>query len=101
MILRCFMYFTFFFLVSDGLMEVYVSAMENPSQFWVQIVGPGTMALDKLVSEMTTYYDNEENYEIHRLKNVNTLIEQLNTLICNYKGRYLKNIFVLLFYLLR
>ncbi|CAD1478887.1 unnamed protein product, partial [Heterotrigona itama] len=57
-------------LVSDGLMEVYVSAMENPSQFWVQIVGPGTTALDKLVSEMTTYYDDEENYEIHKLKNI-------------------------------
>ncbi|XP_043508777.1 tudor and KH domain-containing protein homolog [Frieseomelitta varia] len=56
--------------VSDGLMEVYVSAMENPSQFWVQIVGPGTTALDKLVSEMNTYYDNEENYEMHRLKNI-------------------------------
>lgn len=56
--------------VTDGIMEVFVSAMESPSQFWVQIVGPGTTALDKLVLEMTTYYNDEENLELHTLKNV-------------------------------
>ncbi|KAK1120863.1 hypothetical protein K0M31_011064 [Melipona bicolor] len=56
--------------VSDDLIEVYVSGVKNPNQFWVQIVGPGIIALDELVSEMTTYYDNKENYEMHRLKNI-------------------------------
>ncbi|OAD53586.1 Tudor and KH domain-containing protein [Eufriesea mexicana] len=56
--------------VSDGLMEVYVSAMESPSQFWVQVVGPSTTALDKLVSEMTAYYNDEQNHELHILKNI-------------------------------
>lgn len=51
-------------------MEVYVSAMESPSQFWIQVVGPGTTALDKLVLEMTAYYNEEENRELHILKNV-------------------------------
>ncbi|XP_076239155.1 tudor and KH domain containing protein papi [Calliopsis andreniformis] len=55
---------------TDGVMEVYVSAMESPSQFWIQIVGSGTTALDKLVSEMTAYYNEEENHELHTLKDV-------------------------------
>lgn len=59
------------FLVTDGVMEVYVSAMENPSQFWVQVVGPGTAALDKLVAKMTAYYNDEQSHELHALKNVN------------------------------
>ncbi|CAL7951693.1 unnamed protein product [Xylocopa violacea] len=56
--------------VSEGLMEIYVSAMENPSQFWIQVVGPGTTALDKLVSEMTAYYNDEQNHELHTLRNI-------------------------------
>ncbi|CAK9798286.1 Tudor and KH domain-containing protein homolog [Anthophora plagiata] len=56
--------------VTDGLMEVYVSAMENPSQFWVQVVGSGTTALDKLVCEMTAYYNDEQNHELHTLRSI-------------------------------
>ncbi|XP_068980197.1 tudor and KH domain-containing protein homolog [Bombus flavifrons] len=56
--------------VSDGFIEVYVSAVESPSQFWVQIVGPGITALDKLVSDMNAYYSNKENYEMHKLKSI-------------------------------
>lgn len=55
---------------TDGTMEVYVSAMESPTKFWVQIVGRGTTALDKLVSEMTAYYNETENRELHKLKDV-------------------------------
>ncbi|XP_046607196.1 tudor and KH domain-containing protein homolog [Neodiprion virginianus] len=54
----------------EVLMEVYVSAVENPSQFWVQVVGPGAVALDELVTEMTEYYRDEENLELHMLKDV-------------------------------
>ncbi|XP_076655250.1 tudor and KH domain containing protein papi isoform X2 [Halictus rubicundus] len=55
---------------TDGTMEVYVSAMESPTKFWVQIVGRGTTALDKLVSEMTAYYSEEKNRELHKLKDI-------------------------------
>ncbi|XP_076296127.1 tudor and KH domain containing protein papi isoform X2 [Lasioglossum baleicum] len=55
---------------TDGTMEVYVSAMDSPSKFWVQIVGRGTTALDKLVSEMTAYYDNEDHRKLHKLKDI-------------------------------
>lgn len=54
-------------------MEVYVSAVMSPSQFWVQVVGPGTLALDKLVKDMTAYYEEEENYKSHTLEEVRIL----------------------------
>ncbi|XP_076618490.1 tudor and KH domain containing protein papi isoform X1 [Colletes latitarsis] len=56
--------------VTDGTMEIYVSAMESPSQFWVQVVGSGTTALDNLVLDMTVYYNENENRELHALRNV-------------------------------
>lgn len=52
-------------------MEVYVSAMETPSRFFIQLVGSGTIALDQLVSDMNVYYNSKENCEMHTLKNVN------------------------------
>lgn len=51
-------------------MEVYVSASESPSQFWIQVVGPSILALDELIVEMTDYYSKKENQELHALKNV-------------------------------
>lgn len=74
-------------------MEVYVSAVENPSQFWVQVIGPGAVALDKLVEEMTAYYNNEDNKELHALKKVrifssiHTLSERIFFLIFFYLPR--------------
>ncbi|XP_078050361.1 tudor and KH domain containing protein papi isoform X2 [Augochlora pura] len=53
-----------------GIMEVLVSAVESPSKFWVQIIGRGTATLDKLVSDMTSYYNEEQNKEIHKLKDI-------------------------------
>ncbi|KAG6929330.1 tudor and KH domain containing, partial [Chelydra serpentina] len=41
---------------ADEHLEVYVSASENPSHFWVQIVGSRTLQLDKLTCEMSQYY---------------------------------------------
>lgn len=93
-----FIYFIFLFLVSDGFIEVYVSAVETPSQFWVQIVGPGITALDKLVADMNAYYSNEENYQLHKLKNVNIWLDNL---ISNSMKKYSKDFFTLLFYLFR
>ena len=58
-------------------MEVYVSAMENPGQFWVQVYGPGTLALDELVEKMTEYYEKKENAECHELKDVSYILLSL------------------------
>ncbi|GLV44789.1 papi [Carabus blaptoides fortunei] len=42
--------------LSNGLIEVYVSAVMSPSRFVVQIVGPKANELDLLVELMTEYY---------------------------------------------
>lgn len=52
----------------DGLMEVYVSAAESPSQFWLQVAGPRAVELDHLVEQMTEFYQQEENKELHKLR---------------------------------
>ncbi|XP_064488288.1 tudor and KH domain-containing protein homolog [Ornithodoros turicata] len=44
----------------DGFIEVYVSALESPHRFWVQLVGTKSIALDKLVTDMTTCYSQEQ-----------------------------------------
>ncbi|XP_066589030.1 tudor and KH domain-containing protein homolog isoform X2 [Prorops nasuta] len=54
----------------EGLMEVYVSAMVSLDEFWVQVVGSGSSSLDKLIEEMTKYYNNVENREAHILNTV-------------------------------
>ena len=59
------------FNFTDSSMEIYVSAMDNPSKFWVQAYGKGTLELDDLIYKMTKYYENKENAELHVLKNVN------------------------------
>ncbi|XP_064331060.1 tudor and KH domain-containing protein [Phalacrocorax carbo] len=41
---------------ADEHLEVYVSAAENPSHFWIQIIGHRSLQLDKLTSEMRQYY---------------------------------------------
>lgn len=51
-------------------MDVYVSAVKSPSLFWIQVIGPANDDLQHLIEEMTEYYDNEKNREIHSLKKV-------------------------------
>ncbi|XP_069650134.1 tudor and KH domain-containing protein isoform X2 [Haliaeetus albicilla] len=41
---------------ADEHLEVYVSATENPSHFWIQIIGQRSLQLDKLTTEMRQYY---------------------------------------------
>ena len=38
-------------------MGVFVANMVDPERFFVQKVGPSSIALDKLVQEMTNYYE--------------------------------------------
>lgn len=54
----------------DAQFEVYVSAMVDPSRFWLQIVGPKATQLDCLVEEMTEYYGKQENLSLHVLSDV-------------------------------
>lgn len=49
----------------DGFIEVYISSLESPSTFWVQPVGTQTTALDKLVTDMTNFYNQEANRNSH------------------------------------
>lgn len=50
--------------------EVYVSAMIDPSLFWVQIVGPKAAKLDSLVEVMTEYYKSPSNRDNHILQSI-------------------------------
>ncbi|CAH1972681.1 unnamed protein product [Acanthoscelides obtectus] len=54
----------------DAQFEVYVSAMVDPSRFWLQIVGPKATELDCLVEEMTEYYSKLENCSSHILDSI-------------------------------
>uniref|UniRef100_T1GSQ5 K Homology domain-containing protein n=1 Tax=Megaselia scalaris TaxID=36166 RepID=T1GSQ5_MEGSC len=54
--------------VGDKPMEVYVSAIASPSKFWLQIIGPQSRKLDELVTEMTSYYNEKENQEYHKIE---------------------------------
>ncbi|NXF00032.1 TDRKH protein, partial [Menura novaehollandiae] len=41
---------------ADEHLDVYVSAAENPSHFWIQILGNRSLQLDKLTAEMGQFY---------------------------------------------
>ena len=51
--------------------EVFVSHITDPSLFYVQKVGVSSITLDKLVQDMTAYYE-QENNRVHLLKKVST-----------------------------
>lgn len=53
---------------SEGQLEVFVSAVNSPSRFWVQLVGPQSTELDFLVDAMTEYYNTKENQELHQIR---------------------------------
>lgn len=53
---------------NEGQLEVFVSAVNSPSRFWVQLVGPQSSELDFLVDAMTEYYNLKENKELHQIR---------------------------------
>ncbi|XP_015668845.1 tudor and KH domain-containing protein [Protobothrops mucrosquamatus] len=53
-----------FNLQAKDHLEVYISASESPSHFWIQIIGTKALYLDKLVQEMTKYYDGSDDGEV-------------------------------------
>ncbi|KAL7632933.1 UNVERIFIED_CONTAM: hypothetical protein RMT77_016760 [Armadillidium vulgare] len=60
------------FISSSNFNEVYVSAVATAAHFWVQLVGPKTVQLDKLVTKMSEYYESSENRESHTLTSFET-----------------------------
>jgi len=48
----------------DTAMPVLVSSVKDPSTFFVQKKGPGSIKLDKLVKEMTEFYETDVNRSI-------------------------------------
>ncbi|RZF47176.1 hypothetical protein LSTR_LSTR004885 [Laodelphax striatellus] len=55
-------------VVSDGSMQIFVSAVSSPKKFWVQVISPKSVKLDHLVDQMTDYYNTPENKELHTIK---------------------------------
>ncbi|XP_053575688.1 tudor and KH domain-containing protein [Bombina bombina] len=45
---------------ADEYVDIYVSATENPEHFWIQILGTRSSQLDKLTTEMSEYYQNQQ-----------------------------------------
>lgn len=45
----------------NGFIEIYMSCVENPDRFWVQIFGPKGVQLDRLSDTMTDFYEVAEN----------------------------------------
>jgi len=42
--------------VDGSFTEVYVSAVEHPGHFWVQLIDRNALRLSQLVDEMTMFY---------------------------------------------
>lgn len=76
--------------------------MENPSKFWLQIVGPKATELDCLVDEMTGYYSKPENKSQHTLDDVNP--GDLVAAVFQYdnkwlvKNNFINKLFIFVFY---
>jgi len=54
---------------TDAIVEVYVCSISDPSCFYVQKVGPTSVALDKLGQDMTSFYDqNSESMKLDKVE---------------------------------
>lgn len=52
----------------DGYVETYISAVEDPNHFWLQIVRENSAALDRLVEEMSDFYGHCIDKEVLKLQ---------------------------------
>ncbi|XP_065577311.1 tudor and KH domain-containing protein homolog isoform X2 [Artemia franciscana] len=52
---------------TEDYIDVFVSAVASPDKFWIQIAGPLTSVLDNLVTEMTSFYREENNASQYRI----------------------------------
>lgn len=72
--------------VGEKSMEVYVSAIASPAKFWLQLIGPQTKKLDELVGEMTTYYNEKENQDYHKIDD--PYLGQIVAALFKYDGKW-------------
>lgn len=72
--------------MGEGQLEVYVSAIASPSRFWLQLIGPQSLKLDKLVVEMTDYYGSEENRQLHKI--ADPYLGQIVAGLFKYDGKW-------------
>jgi len=49
---------------SSGYQLVYVSAVENPEHFWIQMLSERSTQLDSLISEMTNFYETQQVWQL-------------------------------------
>ena len=66
---------------SDNCIEVFVSGVESPGQFWVQKVGPHSVELDKLTQNMTDFYAEDSNRKLMAVATVQVLYTRIVVLI--------------------
>lgn len=71
---------------TDGQLEVYVSAIASPSRFWLQLVGPQSLELDKLVENMTEYYNVIDNQKLHKI--ADPYLGQIVAAMFKYDGKW-------------
>jgi len=53
--------------LTDGFLQVYLSAVEHPAHFWVQVVGTKALHLERLQNELTSWVRTEDaqmNYKV-------------------------------------
>lgn len=71
---------------TEGQFEIYVSAIASPARFWVQMVGPQIAKLERLIEEMTDYYEQVENQALHRIENA--YLGQIVAAKFNFDGKW-------------
>ena len=67
-------------IAGDNAIDVMVSGVETPSEFWVQKVGPQSRDLDKMTQTMTDFYSELPNRKLLEL-NLERVKVTLNILI--------------------
>ena len=64
-------------ITGDNVIDVMVSGVENPSEFWVQKVGPKSRDLDKMTQAMTDFYSELPNRKLLTVASLQVTIEYI------------------------
>jgi len=74
------------------VVEAYVSFIRDPGFFFIQKVGPGSIALDKLVQDMSLYYDQDYNKVniVEKISEGDFVASQYTLDGCWYRGKIVK-----------
>ena len=64
-------------ITGDNVIDVMVSGVENPSEFWVQKVGPKSRDLDKMTQAMTEFYSELPNRKLLTLASLQVTLEYI------------------------